>query len=413
MENHDILSPALQKYYSALKCLDEFGSCGNFFDDVSRLDSFFSEFRNITFVIQKVLKTEENKKVYSDLRDEFLSGETLKWFVSTRNKTTKEKPFPLKKELIIDIYLPHGTYRLKSKHLIVNFDETFDDALDAIKEMFINKLGLVEIYFSSRIVFSEEGMGVDLYPKIKSGLSQMNGFMKKIKDVFPCSCDTCNSLKELVEQLYKSILFKEINFVSDYSFEKELIVGDNAEIYFSYENSNYISISNMRSSLDNHPIYGDANGCVYALFEKFITTHVVIFQMQNHDIMPTFMIVFSDNTHKMVPFVATTRSTFYRKVNEIIDSTDFDEVVAVFYCGEYYCYDIERFFEINGKPYSERTDLAQNEMLCFTMLLKGGEELSVSFDESEIDNVQYVVEQMQELRRTEHTEKNVIDWLNP
>ena len=53
MENHEILAPALQKFYSALKSLDEFGRDGNFFDDVSNLDKFFSEFRNITFVIQK------------------------------------------------------------------------------------------------------------------------------------------------------------------------------------------------------------------------------------------------------------------------------------------------------------------------------------------------------------------------
>ena len=53
MKNHEILAPALQKFYSALKSLDEFGRYGNFFDDVSNLDKFFSEFRNITFVIQK------------------------------------------------------------------------------------------------------------------------------------------------------------------------------------------------------------------------------------------------------------------------------------------------------------------------------------------------------------------------
>ena len=68
MENHEILAPALQKFYSALKSLDEFGRYGIFFDDVSNLDKFFSEFRNITFVIQKNLKTEENKKTYEELR---------------------------------------------------------------------------------------------------------------------------------------------------------------------------------------------------------------------------------------------------------------------------------------------------------------------------------------------------------
>ena len=82
MGNHEILSPTLQKYYSALKSLDEFGRYGDFFDDVSNLDKFFSEFRNVTFVIQKNLKTEENNKIYSELRDVFLTGDTLKWFIN-------------------------------------------------------------------------------------------------------------------------------------------------------------------------------------------------------------------------------------------------------------------------------------------------------------------------------------------
>lgn len=96
MECHNIVFPALQKYYSALKSLDDFGCRGNFFDDVSNLDTFFSEFRNVTFVIQKELRTEENKRIYLELRSKYLTGDTLKWFIETRNSTTKEKPFSLK-----------------------------------------------------------------------------------------------------------------------------------------------------------------------------------------------------------------------------------------------------------------------------------------------------------------------------
>lgn len=97
MEAHEILAPALQKYYSALKSLYDFGQQGDFFDDVSNLDKFFSEFRNITFVIQKAVGTEENREIYSQLRTKYLAGEISKWFVDERNKTTKERPFDLKK----------------------------------------------------------------------------------------------------------------------------------------------------------------------------------------------------------------------------------------------------------------------------------------------------------------------------
>lgn len=106
MFNHEIVSVMLQKFYSALKSLEEFGANGDFYDDVSSLDKFFSEFRSITFVLQKHLKTEENKKIYNELCDSLLKTDNLKWFVDIRNEVVHETPFQLKKELSLDIYLP-------------------------------------------------------------------------------------------------------------------------------------------------------------------------------------------------------------------------------------------------------------------------------------------------------------------
>ena len=50
-----LLYPAMQKFYSALNSLDKFGKEKNFFENISSLDTFFSEYRNITFVLQKSL----------------------------------------------------------------------------------------------------------------------------------------------------------------------------------------------------------------------------------------------------------------------------------------------------------------------------------------------------------------------
>lgn len=385
MDNHQIVFPALQKYYSALKSLDDFGIQGNFFDDVSNLDTFFSEFRNITFVIQKELKTEENKRIYAELRDRHLSGDTLKWFVETRNKTTKQKPFALKKELKIDLYLPHGVYSLKNERLMVDFDASFDEALKAIRYIFIEKLKLVEVFFSSEILFSEEGENIDLYPRIKSGIAQMNGFLIEFQKAFSCNCETCSTIKALIEKTYKNVMFKELKFVNDYTLEKELVEGDRAEMFFSAGGSGYSHISDIRTTLDN-PLYKDAQGCLVELFKRFASCHVVIYQMQNHDIMPVFMIIYSDNTFRNIPFIATTKATCYRKVQEVIGTSDFIDAVAVFYCGEFFSYDINQFAEINQKPYSERISFAKEEMLSFTMLVKGGGEMTIILDTSRVDD---------------------------
>lgn len=159
MSNHEILGPALQKYYSALKSLYDFGQHGDFFDDVSNLDKFFSEFRNITFVVQKGVCTEENKKIYTQLRTQYLTGETSKWFIETRNKTTKERPFELTKELSLDLYLPFGVLSLTDSRLVVNFDDSFSNALEFIRTAFLEHFGFSVILFKGQDL---AGFGVDL-----------------------------------------------------------------------------------------------------------------------------------------------------------------------------------------------------------------------------------------------------------
>lgn len=414
MENHEILAPALQKFYSALKSLDEFGRYGNFFDDVSNLDKFFSEFRNITFVIQKNLKTEENKKTYEELRDSLLSGDTLKWFINTRNKTTKERPFELKKELAIDLYLPHGLYTLKDSRLVVDVDASFNDALDYIRSVCFENLGLVEVFFTSRITFREANDTLDLYPKIRDGIAQMNQFLEEIGKHFPCDCEICQALKCKIETLFRNIQFKELNFISDYTLElgKEAVEGEKAAMYFSMGDAKFFQPSELRATLDN-PIFKDSKGCLRELFLRFSSMHTVIFQMQEHDIMPVFMLVYDDQTYRMIPFVATTKATFYRRVLEIISMPDFNEVSAVFYCGEYYLYDVEQLQEINERPYSERIHNAQKEILSFVMIAKGGGEMSIVLDESRIEDIQYISEQFRQSKWCKPDDAVSFDWLNP
>ncbi|WP_312060872.1 hypothetical protein [Anaerotignum sp.] len=413
MDNHRIIFPALQKYYSALKSLDNFGCCGgNFFDDVSHLDTFFSEFRNITFVVQKELKTKENKDKYIELRNKYLSGETMKWFVDTRNKTTKERPFPLKKELKIDLYLPEGICSLRDEQLTVDFDTSFSEVLDVIKDIFFRKLHLVEIFFSSKIVFSEEGHDIDLYPKIKDGIAQMNDFLCELQKALPCDCFTCRAIKPMIKKAYENVMFKDLKFVTDYALEKELTTGEKVEMYFPTEKGHYSNISDIRTSLDN-PLYKDSQECMVDLFKRFAYYHVVIYQMQNHNILPVFMLVYADNTYRTIPFMATTKATFYRKVQEVIRMQDFADVVAVFYCGECYVYGLEQFEEMNQKPYTERTSMATKEVLSFLMLLKSGDEMTFYGDESRIDDMEYVSEIICKADWDKRNDIVFFDWLNP
>lgn len=73
--NNNILIPAAQKLYSALVNLEKFSRHNDFFDNVASLDGFLSEYRNVTFVIQKSLAHTEHIETYQKLRDKYLSGE--------------------------------------------------------------------------------------------------------------------------------------------------------------------------------------------------------------------------------------------------------------------------------------------------------------------------------------------------
>lgn len=62
-----LLYPAYQKFYSSLSSLERFDKEGNFFNNISCLDAFFSEYRNITFVIQAALKHTEYFNIYEKI----------------------------------------------------------------------------------------------------------------------------------------------------------------------------------------------------------------------------------------------------------------------------------------------------------------------------------------------------------
>ena len=129
--------------------------------------------------------------------------------------------------------------------------------------------------------------------------------------------------------------------------------------------------------------------------------------------MPVFLLVYNDQTYRMISFVSTTKATFYRTTLEVISLPDFDEVSAVFYCGEYYLYDVAQFEGINNKPYSERIHSAKKEILSFVMIAKDGGEMDINLDESRIEDMQYISEQFRQAEWLKADDTALFDWLNP
>lgn len=61
-----LLYPAYQKFYSAISCLERFGKENDFFSNIANLDTFFSEYRSITLVMQKSLAHTSHIEFYKE-----------------------------------------------------------------------------------------------------------------------------------------------------------------------------------------------------------------------------------------------------------------------------------------------------------------------------------------------------------
>ena len=129
----DLLYPAFQKFYSALKCLELFRKDNSFFDNISSLDTFFSEFRNITFVLQKSLAHTSYISSYESARETYLKN--LHWFVDKRNEVLKERPFQLIKQIKMTVFLPDQSFEILNRTFSVEQDTELSSLLYDIRKI--------------------------------------------------------------------------------------------------------------------------------------------------------------------------------------------------------------------------------------------------------------------------------------
>lgn len=141
----DILYGAYQKFYSALSSLERFSTEANFFDNISSLDTFFSEYRNITFVLQKSIAHTAYRKLYEQARDKHLTDH---WFVEKRNETIKQQPFKLLKKVLITIYLPYQKLDVCKKEYCIENDEPISNYIEQFKTLFA-QINPIEVFFSA------------------------------------------------------------------------------------------------------------------------------------------------------------------------------------------------------------------------------------------------------------------------
>lgn len=380
-----LLYPAMHKFYSALNSLEQFGKGKNFFDNISYLDNFFSEYRNITFVLQKSLAHTEFKEIYEKNRERYLVNETCKWFLEKRNEVLKQQPFDLEKTVIITIYSPQNSFALPKQIFTIENDIEYSSIIDSLRAFFI-KINPLETFFSVEFSFYEKGKrDKELYESFISGINHMKIFLNSMKQAIDENSVLCDQLQEKIDSLNFYRVPKNMLFIDDYVY-----YGQKND----FEKSSRVEIvlpPMQRTSVDSFLSKFESND-KKNIFQSFITMHVVIFSMQKK-LMPTFMIIYNDNTFDLKSFDGSIKTTMYRKINEVAERIKQDNVKAIFYVAEMliYSYDESKYAELLKMSSRDRSEYKTSELLCFFMLDKELAFKSYRFNSEEIENMEYIV----------------------
>lgn len=377
-----LLYPAYQKFYSALSSLERFDKEQNFFDNISSLDNFFSEYRNITFVIQAALKHTQYFDDYVSNRDKYLTDH---WFVEKRNQITKQQPFQLVKELDVTLYHAMGHENVYTKSFTVENDLPWTSVIEELKNMF-TQISSPEIFFSAKFAYHENGKDIDLWDKLMSGITAMQQFMDAMYNNIGENCLLSSQLQKQIHNSKILLIPKDFLFINDYvyypladKFEK----ADRMAMLLGTEGKKVANHRLLKEFTESK--YFNYDGTP---FGTFVLMHAFIGTVRSDaDIMPAIMVVYDDDTYDLDAFHANVKTTIYRKINEVAQHILHESIKEVFFVSLYTSLPDQKNVPLLSK---ERVELAETEILA---VMRVDYDLNVEeyvFDRKSLSSMDYL-----------------------
>lgn len=367
-----LLYPAYQKFYSATSCLERFRKEQDFFENISCLDTFFSEYRSITLVMQKSLAHTPYIDTYTNL----VATECFDpWLNKRRVKSVHTHPVEFVKRVDISIYFPDRGVELLSESFSVEDDVPLSSLNAALKAVFA-KNDPTEVFFSAKCSFREKDTGEDVLKKALSGLASMQNFMDKMHSAVGEDCPLCNQLRDKIA--HSNMLHAPLDFITvdDYVYYP---TRDEFERGGRLAGMLGGGMMPPRSPLKGMDCFHSTREDDY--FQKFVVMHIII---GTTDLMPTFMVVYRDGTFQLITFHADIKTTFYRKINEVAAIFMSDYVQEVYYMMTYVLCDYtEENMQLSSK---ERMTLGKEEFLTFMKVDADLNEEEYFFDSSTLHN---------------------------
>lgn len=377
-----LLFSAYQKLYSALSHLERFDKESNFFDNISAIDSFFNEYRNVTFVMQESLSHTEFFSAYEKNRDLFLTDH---WFVKKRNETIKQKPFELIKDIMITLYLPFGGITVSQKKYSIENDEPLETIFDDLKKT-LSEIDPYEVCFSVSFSFHEEGSDIDLLERVLKGISSMKAFMMAMEQDIGESCPLCDQLKDRIEKIRITDVPVDFLLVNDYTYYPQTDYFDRAERVSMMMALGDKKVASHRpiSWITQTELF-NFDGTVFGNFTKM---HAILRAIRpGTDIMPAILVVYEDDTCDLDAFHADMKTTLYRKVTEVAHLIEEQNVSEVCFMS---LYAITQITENTPRTSRERLQLSTSDVLVCASINKHLVEKEYVFDGKHMEDIKYV-----------------------
>lgn len=364
----DLLLPAYQKLFAALQNLERFNKEQDLFENIACLDSFLSEFRNVTFVLQKSLAHTDHFGEYEALREQHLKNDDCSWLVAKRNEVLKEKPFNLEKILRLTLYHPNGAGVFSTDSYTIADEVGYSSLIEMIKGV-IEKIPAIEVFFSVEFIYREVGSERNIFTTIDKGIDSVLGLLDNLSKTIRSES---SAAREKVLQKIKGLHFhngpKDFWFIDDYVFYSKNRVfekGERFELITPFKVAVPYTILCKMLQVEKRGDFIDET------FEAFEKMHCFAFHQQR-EIAPTLLSLRKDGTLSMVMYYASIKTTTYRKIQEIAEEIKSGvPIIAVFYVGEMLIYDDP---EILNQDYSYRRESVHSELLSFEKVTKDGAE---------------------------------------
>ena len=366
-----LILSALQKFYSALKQLKQFSVENDYFDNVACIDTFLTEYRSVTFALQKSLGRKDDP-VYIKNRDIYLKGDKAlsDWLIDQRNIVDHEHPFSLKKELRVVIYDFGNAVVFQQYEQKVDKDEPVGNYLQAIKDTFKN-IQIQEINFSAQFLFvnDEDADEKSIFDFIERGVLVMWQFLHAMKAELKDDSDVANDLMGRIDRLVHGMPKRWIIDALDYCYYKSTD---------SFERGSSLTMALPEIRLPKAMFMSQVKNLISTaetFYDAFIYFHAYAYIEQQHNILSTFFIEYKDSTYQIMAFTASIRTTMYRYINLVARLVDSGNATNVYLVTETVGYGIN----LNDNPafaqlnYEEKKAYQRKTYLTFYKVSSNGE----------------------------------------